>query len=124
MAAIMTTKAAALYNYFSGFGIDAYVQTQVPSEAEYPYLTYELVLDDFFGDKVPISVSLWYYGDAEKPANDKAQEIANTLPCIIACDEGGIVIQKGSPFCQSAQTGEDKVKQRYINLTLEFITNN
>jgi hypothetical protein len=123
MAVIMTTKAAALYNYFSGFGIEAYVSTAVPSDADYPFLTYEQILDCFTGGKQAINVNLWFYGDSEKPANDKAQEIANTLPLIVQCDGGGILIDRGAPFCQSVTTENDKVKRRYMNLTLEFITN-
>jgi len=37
------TKAAALHQFFSGFGMDAYTDSSVPDDAVFPYLTYELI---------------------------------------------------------------------------------
>ena len=37
------TKAAALHQFFSSFGMMAYTSTSVPEDAVFPYLTYELI---------------------------------------------------------------------------------
>lgn len=119
------TPAAAVYDFMAGFGIPAYAATSVPDEAEFPYITYELSVDDFWGGEVALAMDIWYRGDSEAGPNTKAREVSKALvgcKCI-PCDGGGIVLKKGSPFCQSmGDTADDKVKRRHINLTAEFIT--
>lgn len=119
------TPAAAVYNFMAGFGIPAYAATSVPGGADFPYITYELAVDDFWGGEVALAMDIWYRGDSETWPNAKAREVSKALvgcKCI-PCDGGGIVLKKGSPFCQSmGDTADDKVKRRHINLTAEFIT--
>jgi hypothetical protein len=119
------TPAAAIYGFMAGFGIPAYAATSVPDEAEFPYITYELATDDFWGGEVALAMDIWYRGDSEAEPNAKAHEVSKALigyKCI-PCDDGGIILKKGSPFCQSmGDTVDDKIKRRHINLTAEFIT--
>lgn len=120
------TAEATIYTFLSGFNIPAYAATSVPDDAEFPYLTYELATGDFMDGEVSIAVNLWYRGDSEAEPNTKAREIAERITSggrIIAFDGGAVWIKKGSPFCQSmGDTADDKIKRRYINLTVEFIT--
>lgn len=119
------TPEATIYEFFSGFSIPAYAATSVPDNAEFPYITYELVADDFWGGEVALSMDIWYRGDSEAEPNAKAREVSKALigcKCI-PCDGGGIVLKKGSPFCQSMGDAADgKIKRRHINVTAEFIT--
>lgn len=119
------TPAAAVYDFMAGFGIPAYAATSVPDDAAFPYITYEFATDDFWGGEVAFAMDVWYRGDSEVGPNTKAREVSKALvgcKCI-PCDGGGIVLKKGSPFCQSmGDTADDKVKRRHINLTAEFIT--
>ena len=91
------TKAAALYTFFSSFGLTAYeedsvyamaMQGQAPS---YPYLTYE-GKTDFFGEyDTPLSVSLWYRSSSWTEVNAKSQQISAAIGrvgTIITCDGG------------------------------------
>ena len=123
----MTTKAGALYSFFSGFGIPAYVVSSVPDDAEYPYITYAPVFDAYRGgEETNIEADLWYYGNGEAKPNAKAQEIGDYLGIsgrILRCDEGGIWIKRGSPFCQVITDEDDMIKRRYMNFSVEFITN-
>ena len=41
------TKAAAIYQFWSGFGLTAYEENTVPTDAAFPYITYQLVTDSF-----------------------------------------------------------------------------
>ena len=120
------TPEATIYTFLSGFNIPAYAATSVPDDAEFPYLTYELVTGDFTDGELAMAVDLWYRGDSEAEPNAKAREIAERITSggrIIAFDGGAVWIKKGSPFCQSmGDTADDKIKRRYINLTVEFIT--
>lgn len=121
------TKAAALYKFFSSFGISAYVSTSVPDDAEFPRLTYELVTSAFDGGEVSCTVNLWYKSDTEIEPNAKAQEIADKIGIggkVIPCEDGYIWIKRGSPWCQSIADDNDLIKRRYINVTLEYLTTN
>ena len=43
----MTSIAKALYAFYSGFGLPAYPEDGVPSDAALPYITYTIVQPDF-----------------------------------------------------------------------------
>lgn len=118
------TKSAALYSFFSGFGITAYADTAVPEDAEMPYLTYNNVQDNW-GNSVALTVNLWYRTTSEKPLNDKVDEIAAALPRYVPCDGGAVLFTRGSPFSQSLTDDTDAtVKRRYLNITAEYLTLN
>lgn len=120
----MATKDAALHGFFSGFGLTAYVNTNVPEDAKFPYLTYTPVFDSW-GNQVSIGVNLWYNTTSETVPNSKAQEISDALPVYVKCDGGAVLIDRGSPFCQSmADDSNQNIKRRYINMTAEYITLN
>lgn len=119
------TPAAAVYDFMAGFGIPAYAATSVPDDADFPYITYELSVDDFWGGEVALAMDIWYRGDSEAGPNAKAREVSKALigcKCI-PCDGGGIILKKGSPFCQNmGDPADGKVKRRHVNLTAEFTT--
>ena len=122
------TKEAALYNFWSMFGIPAYEENSVPSGedgAEFPYITYQVVTDSF-GNDVAMAGSVWYRSTSWKEANAKAQEISNVLGSggvTLACDGGIIWLRRGVPFAQSmGDDSDDLIKRKYINITAEFIT--
>ena len=119
------TPEATVYKFLSGFSISAYAATSVPDGAEFPYITYELAVDDFRGGEVALAMDIWYRGESEAEPNAKAREVSKALigcKCI-PCDGGGVLLKKGSPFCQSmGDAADDKIKRRHINLTAEFIT--
>lgn len=123
------TKASALYNFFSSFGIEAYEETLVPTGEEapkFPYLTYQLVTDSF-DNEVLIPVSLWYRSEASLLAlNTKTEEISQRIGrggVFLDCDGGKIWIKRGSPFAQTMSDPEDNtIRRKYINITAEFLT--
>ena len=95
------TKAAALHQFFSSFGMTAYTVTSVPEDAVFPYLTYELVVDAWDGGEV---------GPGGK---------------LLPCDGGYVWLKRGSPWCQSLRDeASDSIKRRYLNVTAEFLTEN
>ncbi|MCM1227559.1 MAG: hypothetical protein NC320_09080 [Clostridium sp.] len=120
------TKAAALHQFFSGFGIPAYVTSNVPDNAVFPYLTYEFITSSFDEGEAGLTVNLWYYTDSEKIPNAKAQEISDRIGrggVTIPCGGGMIWLKRGSPFCQGLKDDTDAaIKRRYMNITAEYIT--
>lgn len=119
----MTTPAAAVYGFLSKFGIPAYASSSVPDDAEFPYITYDYVEGSFWEDEMPLVVNVWYRGDGEAEPNAKAHEIVREVTPggkVLQCEGGGLWIKRGSPLIQSiVDSDDDKVKRRYINLTIE-----
>jgi hypothetical protein len=122
------TKEAALYNFWSMFGLPAYEENAVPigeDGAEFPYITYQVVTDSF-GNDVALTGSVWYKSTSWKEANAKAQEISDKIShggVTLACDGGIIWIRRGIPFAQSmGDDSDDLIKRKYINITAEFMT--
>ncbi len=121
------TKAAALYSFFSGFGITAF-PTQAEPDTAFPYLVYEPTIGSFDDGPLPLTVNLWYYSEAETPINAKVQEISSAIGMggvYVPCDGGAVLIQRSTPFSQPVtDQADDKIKGRYIQLTAEYLTAN
>ena len=121
------TKAAAIYQFWNGFGLTAYEENTVPEDAVFPYVTYQLVTDSF-DREVAATASLWYRGESWTAINAKTEEISAHIGLggkIIKCDGGCIWIKRGQPFAQNmGDESDDLIKRKYLNLTFEFMTAN
>ncbi len=124
-------KAAAIYQFWSSFGLDAYEENAIYSMLEkpqFPYITYELNTDSFEGNSIPLSASLWYSGTSWLPAENKAEEISTAIGRggkLIPCDGGYIWIKRRSPFSQSmGDSSDDLIKRKYLSISVEFWTEN
>ena len=119
------TKAAAIYQFWSGFGLTAYEENTVPTDAAFPYITYQLVTDSF-DREVPVTASLWYRSESWTAINGKTEEISQKISRggkIISCDGGAIWLKRGQPFAQNMRDeSDDLIKRKYLNITAEFIT--
>ena len=119
------TKAAAIYQFWSGFGLTAYEENTVPTDAEFPYITYQLVTDSFDRES-PVTASLWYRSESWTAINAKAEEVSQQISRggkIITCDGGAIWLKRGQPFAQNMRDeSDDLIKRKYLNITAEFMT--
>lgn len=120
------TPEAALYAFMAGFGIPAYASSSVPDQAEFPYITYDLVLGEWEQGEVNMPVNVWYRTDSEALPNAKVREISQAIGMggvTLPCDGGMLWVKKGSPWAQAVTVeGEDeKVKRRYVNINIEFL---
>ena len=119
------TKAAAIYQFWSSFGLTAYEENTVPTDAVFPYITYQLVTDSF-DHEVPVTASLWYRSESWTAINAKTEEISQKISRggkVISCDGGAIWMKRGKPFAQSMGDESDNlIKRKYINITAEFMT--
>ena len=119
------TKAAAIYQFWSSFGLTAYEENTVPDDASFPYLTYQLVTDSF-EHEVSVAASLWYRSESWTAINAKTEEVSSHIGLggkIIKCDGGRIWIKRGQPFAQNmGDESDDLIKRKYLNLTFEFLT--
>ena len=119
------TKAAAIYQFWNGFGLIFYEENTVPTDAVFPYGTYQLVTDSF-DREVAATASLWYRGESWTDINAKTEEIAQNIGLggkIIKCDGGRIWIKRGQPFAQNmGDESDDLIKRKYLNVTIEYFT--
>ena len=119
------TKASAIYQFWSSFGLTAYEENTVPTDAAFPYITYQLVTDSFVRE-IPLSASLWYRSESWTAINAKTEEISQKISRggkIIACDGGAIWLKRGQPFAQNmSDENDDLIKRKYLNITAEFMT--
>ena len=119
------TKAAAIYKFWSSFGLTAYEENTVPTDAAFPYITYQLVTDSF-DREIPLTASIWYRSESLAGINAKTEEISQTISRggkIIPCDGGAIWLKRGQPFAQSmGDESDDLIKRKYLNITAEFMT--
>lgn len=120
------TPEAAIQRWLTSFGIPVYAAAATPDQAVKPYLTYGMVYNGWGDGEVSMEVRLWYYTESEAIPNAKAREIHEALGfggVYLQCDGGAIWLKRGTPFCQSTKddSGDDKVKGRYINVDMEFM---
>ena len=119
------TKAAAIYQFWSGFGLTAYEENTVPTDATFPYITYQLVTDSF-DREIPIAASIWYRSESWTAINAKTEEISQKISRggkIIPCDGGAIWLKRGHPFAQNMGDESDNlIRRKYLNLTQKYIT--
>ena len=119
------TKAAAMYQFWSSFGLTAYEENTVPDDAVFPYITYQIVTDSF-DREVQSTASLWYRSESWTAINAKTEEISQKISRggkIIPRDGGAIWLKRGQPFAQNmGDESDDLIKRKYLNITAEFMT--
>lgn len=119
------TKAAAIYQFWSSFGLTAYEENTVQTDADFPYITYQLATDSF-DREIPLTASIWYRSESWTDINAKTEEISQTISRggkIIPCNGGAIWLKRGQPFAQSmGDESDDLIKRKYLNITAEFMT--
>ena len=119
------TKAAAIYQFWSGFGLTAYEENTVPTDADFPYITYQLVTDSF-DREIPLTASIWYRSESWTSINAKTEEISQKISRggkILSCDGGAIWLKRGQPFAQNmGDESDDLIKRKYLNIAVEFMT--
>ena len=115
----MRDTAAALYGFFSGFGIPAYVEETVPDNAALPYLTYELKEPEP-GGNTSLKARVWYEGTGFGPIVDKVGQIKQAIGqgVSLPVQTGAIWLWPDTNFCQFQPTDEPKLKVAYLSLIL------
>jgi len=117
------TKDAVIQSFFASF-LPAYPAISVPTgddAPEYPYITYTSPTDADMG-RLSVTASLWYRGTNWTSVNAMIRQMsevigqAKTLPC----DDGAIIVRKGTPWAQPMGDNADPMVKRKI-LNFEFL---
>lgn len=122
------TKNAAIHQFFSSFGLNAYPSASVPTSGdempEFPYLTYSVPTSSDM-DVVSCDASLWYRTESWLEINAKVEQISQTIgrSYLLECDDGGIIVRKGTPFAQPMGDDTDNmIKRKILSFELTFVT--
>ena len=117
-------KLQAYTNFWNGFDLKAYDETSVPDNSVMPYITFEMMEDDF-GNTLALTASIWYRSTSWVEAVAKSNEIRNAIGKggkIVPYDDGAFWIKKGRPWAQHmAEDNDDSVRRTIINIEVEFI---
>lgn len=117
-------KWQAINDFWSGFGIPAYEQASVPTDAKMPYISYNAQIGAL-DEVLNLSASIWFYGTTWEPASKLADQIAAAIGYgykITTVDGGYFWIHRGNPFAQRMSDEDPMVKRIYINIQAEFLT--
>lgn len=124
----MRDTAAALYNFFSSFGLPAFVENNVPDvpnengemeEFSPPYITYEL-REPEPGKQTSLVARVWYLDTGFDAVTRKVDEIKNALRngASIPTNDGAIWLWMDENFCQFQPPDEPKIKIAYLMLIM------
>lgn len=113
------TKYAAIQAFFEGFGLPVFPEASVPTSGDempqFPYLTYSANTDSDV-NSTTVTASLWYRTESWAGINAKTDEISGAVSqgVVLNCDDGGIIIRKGTPFAQPMGDNVDNMIKRKI----------
>lgn len=121
----MTEIDAALYAFFSGFGLPAYLEDEAPLSAQPPYITVHTAVPAWDA-AAPIHARLWYRGASDAAVDAKADEIAAaighagaSLPTATGC----AWLYRSNPFAQHIpMPGDPALKCVYLSMSLQALT--
>lgn len=124
----MRDTAAALYSFFSSFGLPAFVENNVPDvpnengemeEFSPPYITYEL-REPEPGKQTSLVARVWYLDTGFDAVTRKVDEIKNALRngASIPTNDGAIWLWMDENFCQFQPPDEPKIKIAYLMLIM------
>ena len=118
----------ALYRFFSGFGIPAYPEDNVPirdpttgEKTGPPYVTVQMIAPNWRGS-VPFYARLWYRSDTYDDICAKADEIAGAIGegVSLPTAHGAVIIGMEDNFCQfQPYAGDTALKCAYLSMNLQ-----
>lgn len=109
----------ALYQFWSQFGIPAYAEESVPSDAVLPYITYSISIPEW-KDTTITNARLWYAGTSYTEIAAKLDEISQVIGegVSIKTDGGVIYLFKDNNFIQFQpyEASNDSTKVAYLSM--------
>lgn len=117
-------KEQALHSFFSQFGVTAYDANTVPEDAALPYITYEVITDNFGAQNV-IAASIWDRSTSWEGVINILHKVENTLGYggqTINYTNGLLWVKRGMPFAQRMNDTDDSIRRIVINLEIEYLS--
>jgi hypothetical protein len=124
---VHTDTDGAIYSFFNSFGLEAFPASSVPTGSDapnYPYITYEAPIDSSMS-KVTVVADVWYRSPSWAGVNGMVTLISQTVgdSYRIECDNGGMIVRKGTPFAQPLNDPEDNmIKRKHLIFEFTYVT--
>lgn len=122
----MTNTANALYTFFSGFGIPAYVSDNIPDDVKMPYITYDLIEPEPLATAL-LNASVWYRDTSVTAISAKVDQIKAAIGTGISIptDDGAVYIfrERSSRFAQIMNDPDRETKRAYLTMLIHCNTN-
>ena len=119
------TPTAALYQFWSSFGITAYPSNRVPEDTAFPFITYEPIIANWWTGAAAASVvNVWYHTESEAVPNKKANEICDKKQkkTTNKNNDGIIFLSHDQPLTPLVDEADSSIVRRYTVITMQFIT--
>lgn len=121
----MVNTAQALNEFWSGFGIPAYMVNTVPDEqpdgtkTEPPYITYSITETEPT-EPATHYAQVFYRGGNLGPLLQKVDEIKSAIGTgvIVSCDGGYVSLRPASPLVQIMIDADPDIRYAYFNLQI------
>ena len=117
----MTETAKALYTFFSGFGIPAYVSDNIPDNATMPYITYDLI-EPIPYTRGTFNASVWYRDTSYENITAKVDEIKSAIDTGVSLKAGNgavhIFRERSGAFCQMRNDPDRETKRAYLSMII------
>lgn len=119
-------KWQGLQTFWESFGLIAYDENTVPKDAQLPYITYEAAVGAF-GDNVPLTASVWYYGTSWLEISQKVDEISRRLNgwTLVKLTNGQYIYlhkNREGLFAQRMPDENTLVRRIRLSLSAEYFT--
>ena len=124
MGVELMDKGQAYKSFWNSFGLKAYDETSVPDNEPMPYITFEMIEDDF-GHSVGLTASIFYRSSSWIDVVAKSKEIEAVIGrggVVKPFDGGAMWIKKANPWARrSTDENDDSVRRIILNIEVEFI---
>lgn len=127
----MEEVARALQTFWSGFGLPAYPEDNVP-EAEdkdnltalLPYITYTLARPEW-SEPMAAQARVWYWSESYKGIMETVDAIVAKIGSgiLLPAGDGYVCIRPSTPLVQFQPSEDYRLKIAYLNLQLNAYTN-
>ena len=119
----MNTTRKALNDFFSSFGLPAYLSDTLPNDVRMPYITFDLVEPEALNSAM-FTASIWYRDTSTDAVSHKSDEIRDAIGrCLsLSTDSGAIYIYPGSPFSQLRSDPNPETKRALLTMTISCDT--
>ena len=119
-------KEQAIHSFWNSFNVKAYDENSVPDDAAFPRITYSIATSSF-EDVVAMTVNLWDKSTSWANITHLKDLISETIGSggtVLPIDNGYVWLNRGSTFAQRLNGNDDTIRRIYLQLQVEFFTNN
>lgn len=122
----MAALARMLQAFWAGFGLDAYPEENVPSDVQFPYITYSIVMPDFYANALH-QARVWYRTTSYGAILAKVDEIKRAIGpegVRLQSDDGLLVLRPSGTEAQFQPIEKNdespELKVVYMTFQLNF----